>query len=245
MPLWLPWQFYFFPISGAVNFRLMKKIWWKILAIALLFYSIVGGFLMDVPRLHILNESIRNTFFHVPMWLGMMMLLLVSAIFSVLYLKNPSPKYDLGASEFAKVGILFGILGIVTGMIWARYTWGSAWSGDPKQNNAAIALLIYLAYTILRGSLKDPQQRGRISAVYNIFAFATLIPLLYILPGMTDSLHPGSGGNAAFSDIDLDNRLRMVFYPAVIGWTLMGVWLATLGIRLQMLIHNRELSQYL
>jgi heme exporter protein C len=139
------------------------------------------------------------------------------------------------ASEFAKTGILFGVLGVVTGMIWAKFTWTSAWSGDPKQNNAAIALLIYFAYLLLRGSLKDPQQRARISSVYNILAFSTLIPLLYILPAQTDSLHPGSGGNAAFGDIDLDNRLRAVFYPAVIGWTLLGVWLSTIGIRLQQL----------
>jgi heme exporter protein C len=219
----------------------MKKHWWKILACILLIYTIIGGFLMDVPRLHILNESIRNTFFHVPMWLGMMILLLVSAIYSIRYLKNPLMKYDIIAFEFAKIGILFGFLGIVTGMIWAKFTWGSAWSSDPKQNNAAIALLIYLAYTILRGSLNDPQQRGRIGAVYNILAFATLIPLLYILPSLTDSLHPGSGGNAQFSDIDLDNRLRMIFYPAVIGWTLLGVWLASLGVRTQMLITKKEL----
>ena len=211
----------------------MKSIWWKILCVLLLLYTVIGGFLMEVPKLHILNESIRNTFFHVPMWLGMMTLLLISAIYSILYLKKPDFRYDVFASEFAKSGILFGVLGVLTGMIWAKFTWSSAWSGDPKQNNAAIALLIYFAYLLLRSSLKDPQQRSRISAVYNILAFSTLIPLLYILPSQTDSLHPGSGGNAAFSDIDLDNRLRAVFYPAVIGWTLLGVWLSTLGIRIQ------------
>ena len=211
----------------------MKKIWWKVLCVLLLLYTVIGGFLMDVPKLHILNESIRNTFFHVPMWLGMMTLLMISAVFSILYLKKPSLNYDSYASEFAKTGILFGVLGLVTGMIGAKFTWTSAWSGDPKQNNAAIALLIYFAYLLLRGSIKDPQQRSRIAAVYNILAFSTLIPLLYILPSQTDSLHPGSGGNAAFGDIDLDNRLRAVFYPAVIGWTLLGIWLATIGIRIQ------------
>ncbi len=218
----------------------MKKYWWKILCVLLLLYTVIGGLLMEVPRLHILNESIRNTFFHVPMWFGMLTLLLISAIYSVLYLKTSSAVYDRYASELAKTGSLFGILGILTGMIWANYTWGSVWSGDPKQNNAAIALLIYFAYFLLRGSLKDPQQRSRIAAVYNIIAFATLIPLLYILPAQTDSLHPGSGGNATFSDIDMDNKLRAVFYPAIVGWTLLGIWLTTLGIRIQKLKDNLE-----
>ena len=211
----------------------MKNNWWKVLCAVILLYVVVGGLLLDVPRLHILNESIRNTFFHVPMWLGMMILLFISVVCSILYLKNSSDKFDRYAAEFAKTGILLGVLGVVTGMIWAKYTWSSAWSGDPKQNNAAIALLIYFAYLVLRSSIKDPQQRSGIAAVYNILAFATLIPLLYILPSQTDSLHPGSGGNSSFGDIDLDNKLRAVFYPAVIGWTLLGVWFASLGIRIQ------------
>ena len=213
----------------------MKKNWWKILCVVLLLYVVIGGLLIEVPRLHILNESIRNVFFHAALWLSMMTILLASCVCSIGYIIKPLEIRDTAAVEFAKAGILLGVLGLVTGMIWAKFTWGSAWSGDPKQNNAAIVMLIYVAYLVLRGSLKDPQQRSRISAVYNILAFATLIPLLYILPAQTDSLHPGSGGNATFGDIDLDNRLRAVFYPAVIGWTLLGVWFSTLGIRIQQL----------
>ena len=201
----------------------------------------IGGFLFEVPRLHILNESIRNTHFHVPMWFAMIILMTVSVIYSIKYLSSNEIKHDFYAVEFANAGILFGILGLITGMIWAKYTWGEAWSGDAKQNNTAIALLIYLAYLVLRNSLNDQGQRARISSIYNIFAFAALIPLLYILPRMTgSSLHPGSGGNSTFGDIDLDNRLRMVFYPAILGWTLLGIWLTSLRIRLRLVEHQKE-----
>ncbi len=117
-------------------------------------------------------------------------------------------------------------------MAWARFTWGAWWVNDPKLNGAAIGMLIYCAYLILRSSLEDEQQRARISAIYNIFAFSTLIPLLFILPRLTDSLHPGNGGNPGFSNYDLDNNMRIVFYPAVIGWILLGVWLTQLGVRI-------------
>ena len=220
----------------------MRKRWWKVLCILLLIYTVVGGLLMDVPRLHILNESIRNTFFHPPLWISMMILQMVSCIFSIAYIVKPNTFKDNIAAEFAKTGVAFAVMGIVTGMIWAKFTWGSAWSGDPKQNNSAIALLVYCAYLLLRSSMKDQQQRARISAVYNILAFATLIPLLYILPAQTDSLHPGSGGNASFGDIDLDNRLRAIFYPAVIGWTLLGVWFSTIGVRIQNLKNKQLLT---
>ena len=218
----------------------MKKNWWKILAFVLLVYTLIGGFLFEVPRLVILNESIRNLYFHVTMWFGMIILLTVSLVYSVRYLSTNNVKMDIRAIEFANAGILFGILGLLTGMLWAKYTWGEFWSGDPKQNSAAIAMLIYLAYLVLRNSLEDEQQRARISSVYNIFAFAAMIPLLFILPRLAESsLHPGNGGNPGFNYYDLDDKLRMVFYPAVIGWTLLGVWMASLRIRV------RELSYYL
>lgn len=213
--------------------KLLLKSWWKYLAVVLVLYTIVAGLLMDAPRLNILNETVRNLHFHVPMWFGMIILLTVSVVYSIKYLSSGKPTHDLVAVEFANTGIVFGFLGIVTGAIWARFTWGEYWSNDPKQNGAAIAMLIYAAYIVLRNSLEDPQQRGRISAVYNIFAFATLIPLLFVLPRLTDSLHPGSGGNPGFNAYDLDSKLRTVFYPAVLGWTLLGVWISSLRLRMR------------
>ena len=211
----------------------MTKNWWKALSVLLLLYTVISGFLMTVPRLNIVNETIRALYFHVPMWFGMVIMFLVSTIYAIKYLKNAELKNDIKSVEFANTGLFFGLLGIFTGMIWANYTWGSPWHGDPKQNGAAIALLVYLAYFVLRGSIDNQEQRSRLSAVYNIFAFAAMIPLIFIIPRMTSSMHPGSGGNPGFNMYDLDSKMRMVFYPAVIGWILLGVWIATVRIRIQ------------
>jgi heme exporter protein C len=219
------------------------KNWLKILAVALLFYVHIGGLLMDVPRLNILNETIRALYFHVPMWFGMVTLFAISVYYSIQYLRKPSTELDRKAVESANVGLVFGILGMLTGMLWANYAWGSFWHGDPKQNGAAIALLVYLAYFILRGSVENEEQKARLSAVYNIFAFAAMIPLIFIIPRLTSSLHPGSGGNPGFNMYDLDNRMRMVFYPAVIGWILVGIWVTTLRVRMRAIedkIHDLE-----
>jgi heme exporter protein C len=205
--------------------------WWKGLAIALIFYTIIGGLLFPVPRVAIVQESIRNTHFHVSLWFTMMIILTFSLIFSIRYLRKPSLLNDDVAGATAGMGVLVGILGLATGSLWAKYTWGAWWISDPKLNGAAIAMLIYLAYFILRGSLEDEQQRARVSAVYNIFAYFMLIPLLFVLPRLTDSLHPGNGGNPGFSSYDLDSNLRLVFYPSIIGWTLLTLWMVSLQIR--------------
>ena len=114
------------------------------------------------------------------------------------------------------------------------------WVNDVKLNGAAITTLIYLAYRILRNSLQEEHQKAKISAVYNIFAFVMMIVLLMIMPRITDSLHPGNGGNPAFGKYDLDDTLRMVFYPAVLGWILLGMWMLHLKKRLYNLENKLE-----
>jgi len=213
----------------------MRKNWWKILAAVFVSASVIGGFMGPVPELPILNETIRNVYFHVPMWFAMISLYLISVIYSIKYLSTGKMQYDTFAVEAVNTGIIFCFLGLLTGMQWANITWGEAWPNDPKLNGSAIATLMYLAYLVLRNSLEEEQKRARISAVYNVFAFPIMIVLIYILPKMTDSLHPGSGGNSTFGDIDMDNYMRPVFYTAVTGWILTGLWICTIRYRIRLL----------
>ena len=225
----------------------MKKSWWKILSFVLLVYTVVAGFLIKVPDLPIIHQSIRNLYFHVCMWFAMMILFIISFVYSIMYLRSSRYRYDIFAVNFAAVGAFLGLLGYLTGSIWANYTWltdqsqslGSVLK-EPKLIGAAIALLIYGAYFVLRGSFTDIDKKARVSAVYNIFAFAMLFPSIWIIPRMVGSLHPGapgsnSGNPALNAEKDLDALMRMVFYPAVIGWTLLSVWIATLKIRAQLI----------
>jgi len=212
------------------------KHWWKILAALFILHSIIWGLLGPVPHLDILNETIRNVYYHVPIWFAMLFQMLLSAIFAVRYLAGYEQKYDRMSSQAATVGIYFSILGIITGCMWARFTWGTWWTfEDPKLNGVAIAIRIYMAYFILRSSFPDENKRARMSAVYNIFAFVMMFVFIMILPRLTDSLHPGNGGNPAFGKYDLDNNMRLVFYPTVIGWVLMMVWIFQLKNRYEKL----------
>jgi len=221
---------------------MLRKNWWKLLSFVLLIYTFTSGLLGSVPVKAILNESIRNLYFHVAMWFGMMAFFIVSVVYSIRYLRRNRPTDDIYAVEYARTGIVFGLLGLITGSVWARYTWGDFWSNDPKQLGAAIALLIYQAYFVLRNSLTDADKSARISAVYNVFAFAMLFPTIWIIPRLVDSLHPGGMGNpASFDTKDIDNRMRLVFwFGAVPGWSLLGVWITTLRIRLQLFSINHE-----
>jgi len=220
---------------------MLRSFWyysWRILSVLLLFYVLFFGFYNEVPRLPILNETIRNLFFHVPMWWTMMILFLVSMVSSTQYLITGKSYYDLRAVEFVNTGYAFGMAGLITGSLWAKYTWGAWWSMDPIQNGSLITLLLYLAYAILRNAITDMERRARIGAVYNIIAFFVMIPLIWIIPRVASSLHPGKGGNPGFGTYDLDNEMRLVFYPAVIGFLLLGLWMANLKFRHRKLVEH-------
>src|ERR1043165_7835418 len=140
----------------------MNKWWWKILCICLLLYTIIAGFnifnldIFSVPRKDVIQESIRNLYFHVCMWFGMMILFTISVVHAVMYLRNNNLRSDILSRQYAGVGILYGVLGYGTGIIWASFTWADPNSfsfasfgtiaKDPKLIGAAIALLIYFAY---------------------------------------------------------------------------------------------------
>ncbi len=193
------------------------------------------------PYRYILYETIRNLNFHVPMWFVMMTLLFISFVFSIRHLNTKKALYDIWANGFAKAGLLFGLMGIATGMFWANYTWGTPWTNDAKLNGAAVGVLMYIAYQILRSSIDDEDMVARVSAVYNIFAYPIFIVLIIVLPRLADfSLHPGAGDSVGFSNYDLNNHLRTVFYPAVLGWIVIGVWVGQLTTRIDRLEKEEE-----
>lgn len=152
----------------------MKNNWWKVLAVVLLTYGFYFGLMGEVPRRNILNESIRNVYFHVSLWFATTLFLLTSAIFSIRYLRSNNLTDDIKAVEFTNVALLFGALGCATGSLWARVTWGDWWPNDPKLNSVAISMLMYFAYTVLRSSLEDEQKKP------GFRPYTTFLPLPFL-----------------------------------------------------------------
>lgn len=187
------------------------------------------------PYRNILHETIRNIFFHVALWFAMFIMLLAGLVNAIRYLRTNEYDYDIKSASFTKVAVLYGLLGLATGSVWAKFTWNTFWTEDVKLNMTAVTILIYLAYLVLRSTFTDTDRRAKMSSAYNIFAFIAMIPLLFVIPRMTDSLHPGNGGNPALGGEDLDHTLRMFFYPSVIALALLGAWIAQLSIRYERL----------
>lgn len=236
-----------------------KNISYKVLGLALIAYILLHGLTTTLPELGALQQSSRILFYHVPMWMVVIVMMGISVAQSVAYLRMTDPDYvskgnplvaDTKAQEAASVGVLFSILGLVSGSIWGRVSWWEHrpdsdlsvwWTNDPILICALIALLIYLAYFLLRASFSEADQRARVAAAYNIFAFAALIPLYFIIPKMLPGLHPtaegsdAGGGSFIFKSDGIDNRYRLILYPAILAFTLVGFWIYELKSRLSLL----------
>lgn len=226
---------------------------YKVLAVLLVSYALIYGFTAQLPELPNLQQSARNIFYHVPMWFTVITLMAISVVESVRVLRLLDPDHtseenflarDIRARESARLGVVFNILGLLTGMVWSRVAWAEDrpaaelstwWVWDPIQVCALIALLIYAAYFLLRSSFTDAEQRAKISAVYNIFAFATLIPLFFVIPRMYEGLHPTAAkGSFIFDKSQISNEFRMILYPGMLGFILLSVWAYSVRARLEL-----------
>ena len=223
------------PVSGT-KYKIIRAV-----IVVWMTAMILGAFLFEIPRMNILEHTARNLYFHVPMWFTMISMVFVSAVYSVRHLASGSRVMDIRATESARVAAVFGLMGLVTGILWAKFTWYSGtsvwWNSDPRQSMAAIELLIYGAYFFLRSTIDDREKRGRIAAVYNLIAATTVPFLLYVLPRRMESLHPGADGNPAFSEITAP-IMRLVFYPAVIGFIAVAWLLYRQRVRASILEEN-------
>lgn len=203
----------------------MKLKPWKYVVAVWMTGVILAGFLIPIPDIPILKESARNLFLHVPMWFTMSVCFAAGFVYSIRYLNSQDMELDRKAESATQVGLVFGICGLFTGSLWARFTWGTWWTfAEPRMNLAALAMMVYVAYFVLRTAFDNPEKRAKLAAVYNVFAATTIPFLLYIVPRQLPSLHPGAEGNPAFSEITAP-ELRYIFYPAIIGFIGLSIWL--------------------
>lgn len=196
------------------------------------------------PYILALGDRIKILNFHVPMaWIAVLSYL-ISMIYSVRYLRSGDFRFDTSAMTAASLGTVFAILATVSGMIWAKFNWGSFWNWDPRETSIFILLLIYFAYFALRSGIEREEFRARASAVYSIIAFVTVPFLVFVMPRITSGLHPGSQGEGMGGPIlnaqkgMLDSQLMFAFGLCMFGFVLLYFWLLNFNIRLNLLKKN-------
>ncbi len=186
--------------------------------------------LMWAPVVPLLGETTRVLYFHIPAaWLTVLALGW-SMVHSVLYLANRNMKHDDEAATAAELGLLFCIAATVSGALWAKAMWGAYWNWDPRETSIFFLLLIYTAYLALRGATEEGPRRARLSAIYSAVAFVAVPFLIFVVPRIYFTLHPDPILNNR-GKVEMDPRIRYVFFGMLLGFTVLFFWLQSLKVR--------------
>jgi len=205
----------------------------KILKLLLLPYMaavVAAAFLWPEPAKGFLGESSRIVFFHVPCAWTSSLAFVVAAAYSLAYLIKRNPWHDEVAHSAVKIGLLFGVLTLITGSLFASIMWGTWWNWDPRESSYLLLVFLYAAYLFLRAAVDDPERRARIAAAYALFAAVVMPFLVFVAPRVTASLHPQTVINPQ-GKILMDTPTRAVFFGALAAFSGLFLWLLSLDAR--------------
>lgn len=137
----------------------------------------------------------RIFYLHMGCNFGALAAFLMSLTGSIVYLVTRDLDWDRVTQASIEVGILFGLGTTLTGSIWAKPTWNTYWTWDPRLTTVTMTLLIYIAYLLFRNGIENRQTRARFGSIYALFAFLS-IPLTYYSARWFRSIHPVVFGGA-------------------------------------------------
>jgi len=194
------------------------------------------------PREAVMGDVQRVFYFHVAAgWVGALAFL-VTAISGIVYLVRGDRRWDTAAVASVEIGVVFTLMNIVSGSIWARPIWNTWWTWDPRLVTATVMELIYLAYLMLRQGVEDPDRRARFGAVYGILGFLS-VPLTFLSIRIFRTIHPvviGSGDPTAEGAFDMTPKMLQAFMFSLLTFTFLYATLLWHRIRLGRLSERVE-----
>jgi len=144
---------------------------------------------MAYVSVHPVRGDVYFSYTHVPAALVCYLAFFISLVASIMYLRKRERRYDMAAEVLVIIGLVYGIVALISGAIWANAAWGLYWNWDPKQTTTLILWIAYAGYIAVKYSISEVERRAVIGAVYNVLAFS-LIPLTFLSVMLWQSLHP-------------------------------------------------------
>jgi len=205
-----------------------------IIATALVFFY--------APTERVMGQVQRIFYFHVPSAWVSMLAFFVTLVAGIVYLRRGHRGWDMVGSASVEIGLVFTIMTIISGSIWARPAWNTWWTWDPRLTTYTILALIYVAYLMLRQGLEDPDRRARFAAVYGIVGFIS-VPITFFSIRWWRTIHPvviGSGSPSAEGGFDMTSPMRLVFFFSLFAFTVLYFCFLANRLRLERLTERVE-----
>ncbi len=198
------------------------------------FFAATAMVFFYAPTERVMGAVQKVFYFHVAAgWVGMLSFF-VAAVVGVIYLIKKTPNLDLIGVAAVEIGIIFTLINIVTGAIWARPIWNAWWTWDPRLTTATIMDLVYVAYLMLRQGIDDPERRARFGAVYAIIGFLS-VPLTFFSIRIFRTIHPvviGGNDPTAVGAFDMTPKMFQTLMFGIVTFSLLFVDLIWHRVRL-------------
>jgi heme exporter protein C len=178
----------------------------KILTVlsSLLFLGALAMVFLYAPLEETMNYVQKVFYFHIATaWVGMLGFM-AAAVAGVVYLVRHERKWDLLEMAAIEISLVFFLITIILGSIWARPVWNTWWTWDPRLTTAAIVELVYLACLLLRQGIDDPERRARFSAVYTLVGSLS-VPIAFLSIRLFRTIHPVVIGTNTASNLGAFN----------------------------------------
>lgn len=186
------------------------------------------------PTERVMGAVQKVFYFHVAAgWVGMLSFLF-AAVAGLLNLVKKTKIWDLVGVAAIEIGIVFILINIVTGSIWARPIWNTWWTWDPRLTTATIMELVYIAYLMLRQGIDDPERRARFGAVYAIIGFLS-VPLTFFSIRIFRTIHPvviAGSDPSAVGTFDMTTSMFQTMMVSIVVFSILFVDLVWHRIRL-------------
>jgi heme exporter protein C len=193
---------------------------------AVVLLAIATGLVFLYAPMEAVMGAVQKVFyFHVATaWVGMVSFGLAAAC-GIGYLRTRSRTWDIASLAGVEIGLVFMLIAVIMGSIWARPIWNTWWTWDPRLTTVTIMELAYAAYLMLRQGIDEPERRARFGAVYSIIAFLS-VPLTFLSIRLFRTIHPvviaGSDPNATGA-FDMTPHMLQTFLISLLAFTVMFV----------------------
>ena len=208
----------------------------------LLLLAVLGMVFLYAPLEATMNYVQKIFYFHIAnAWVGMLGFL-AAAVAGVVYLIRHDLKWDIIELAAVEISLVFFLIAIAAGAIWARPTWGTYWTWEPRLTTAAILEMIYVAYLLLRQGIDDPDRRARFSAVYTLVGSIS-VPITFLSIRLFRTIHPviiGTNSAASQGSFDMTPKMLVTMFFALFTFSVIFVNLFWHRIRLGQLAQQVE-----
>jgi heme exporter protein C len=167
-----------------------------------------------------MGYSQKILFYHAPIaWVALLSFGL-AFVAGILYLRDPQPRWDRLGYVSVRLGLLFSLLVMLTGMIWGKAAWGTWWAWEPRLTTFLIACFLYLAYFVLRQVVDEESRRATFAAVFAIIAFIDVPITFFATRYMPEGLHPAV---ITAGDTGMEGSMFLSLMVSMVGMTLLLV----------------------